>query len=368
MILDRLHIDQVRIVTDATLDFSPKLNLVVGPNGAGKTSILEAAHLLVRGRSFRRGNLDDLINYDADAMRVQGVFQDPKSLRGTTKLEFSKSRGTSTTHVQTPEWDVPRSDLGSQIPVQAFLPDAAELILGPPELRRHWLDSGLLHTQGESLRALTHFRQVLRQRNAVLRHRQHGQLDVWDFELGASGDALTNHRQQHFEAILPYVHKSITELCPEVPISLDFYKGFTGTNYVDALAKQRLQDVKLGTTNQGPHRADIQLKLEVEGSRRRSPAGAGTQVSRGQARALSAALLLAQSLYLCTLKQASLLLVDDLGSELDRAHNERLLQLMSATGNQIIASMVTEQALPERWQDDASTFRLSAGQVTAASS
>ena len=366
MILDRLQVDQVRIVANATLAFQPRLNVIVGPNGAGKTTLLEAIHLLTRGKSFRRGGLDGLINHAADTMRVQGLFQ-AGNPSVQTRLELTKGRRDLFALLRDRNRVGRISDISTEMPIQTFLPNAAELVLGGPELRRHWLDMGLIHVHGEALKALSHYRRCLRQRNAALRSRHHPQLDAWDFELGASGDVLTNFRQQYFDAVKPILEDCMAAVCPELSVELGFSKGFAGPNYTDSLAKLRPRDVKLGLTNSGPHRADIQLKLSFEGVRRRTSIRAGTQVSRGQARALAAAFGLAQSMYLCTLKRSSLLMVDDLGSEMDTDHTERFLSLLDALGNQVVATMVNSHGLPMRWRREAVEFKLDAGRLVSVS-
>ena len=71
MRLIRLQIAAVRNLSSVAIDCARGLNLFVGPNGAGKTAILEAVHLLARGRSFRSSMVEPIIQRDANALLVR---------------------------------------------------------------------------------------------------------------------------------------------------------------------------------------------------------------------------------------------------------------------------------------------------------
>ena len=71
----RLHISGLRNIRSADLSFSQGFNYIYGANGAGKTAVLEALHVLARGRSFRATNLDQLINRNGEAMIIRAEVQ-----------------------------------------------------------------------------------------------------------------------------------------------------------------------------------------------------------------------------------------------------------------------------------------------------
>ena len=72
MPLRRLRIEFFRCLTRVELALDPEQNYFFGPNGAGKTSLLEAIHVLGRGRSFRLRQNKRLIQYDAHGFTVFG--------------------------------------------------------------------------------------------------------------------------------------------------------------------------------------------------------------------------------------------------------------------------------------------------------
>ena len=362
MMLDRLEVDQLRIIESAAVDLQPGINLFTGPNGAGKTTLLEAVHALVRGKSFRRGGLESQIRHAAEATTVRGRF----NLGGEPlRLDFMKRRGESI-EMRRDRRPIGRlSELLSLIPIQTFLPDLAELVFGSPFERRRWLDLGLFYDNDDSLRTMAHFRHVLRQRNAALRMRQLSQLDAWDFELAASADAVTSLRQKCFDNMATEVVASAVQLCPELSLSLRFFPGHAGENFASDLAKQRSRDVQLRMTNSGPHRADIRIRVSVEGTQRKTKSSAATAVSQGQARALASAFKLGQVQFLKSRGFDSLLLVDDLGSEWDNAHCERFLTQVTQLGTQVISSAVSANQIPDTWRSKVAIYELDAGKVVS---
>ena len=95
----------------------------------------------------------------------------------------------------------------------------------------------------------------------------------------------------------------------------------------DTLAK----DVKSGTTNAGPHRADLSLGI--------SGASARNKLSRGQGKLVATALILAQArLMQAQTQRRSLFLIDELGAEMDSAHLARLVAVLDAATCQVIAT------------------------------
>ena len=360
MILDRLEVDHVRNVENLSLEFEPGFNLLTGPNGAGKTSLLEAVHLLVRGKSFRRGGLESQISHSSDDMAIRGRFS---AVPSSFRLDFTKRRG-NPLELRRDRRRVQRiSEIVSLVPIQTFLPDLAELIFGAPIERRKWLDFGVLYESSDALRTMAHFRHVLRQRNAALRTRQVAQLDAWDFELVASAEALTSLRRRCFENMIEEVASSVSQLCPELDVSMRFFPGYRGEEFAEDLSKQRPRDVQLRMTNSGPHRADVHVRISVDGRQRRALPSAAVLVSQGQARALAAAFKLGQAQYLKSRGYCSLLLVDDLGSEWDDLHCDRFLNLMTELGSQVLGSAVSAGLLPYDWGERVASFELNEGTV-----
>ena len=88
------------------------------------------------------------------------------------------------------------------------------------------------------------------------------------------------------------------------------------------LLETHRKDIAIGSTQHGPHRDDLTLKIEGH--------DASTYASRGQARTLALALKLGESLLLKKrFTDPPILLLDDIFSELDRPRRTRLLDYVT---------------------------------------
>ncbi len=85
-----------------------------------------------------------------------------------------------------------------------------------------------------------------------------------------------------------------------------------------------------GTTGSGPHRADIAIF--------RGEATARSVLSRGEQKLLAAALLLSQVEILAKQGEKPIILLDDLASEFDQEHSERVLTRALKSGGQVWVS------------------------------
>ena len=67
--LHHLHIRNLAVLSDASVDFGTGLNVVTGETGAGKSIVVDSLSLLAGARAQI-----DLIRTGADVLRVTGVF------------------------------------------------------------------------------------------------------------------------------------------------------------------------------------------------------------------------------------------------------------------------------------------------------
>ena len=78
MRLKSLNLINFRNYEEATIEFSPGINILVGNNGSGKTNILEGIYVLSLTKSNRYGKDEDLININANNLSITGevVYDD----------------------------------------------------------------------------------------------------------------------------------------------------------------------------------------------------------------------------------------------------------------------------------------------------
>lgn len=332
MLIHCLRLQAFRRFDEAEFLPQPGFNLITGDNGSGKTSLLEALHLMAHGRSFRGRVRDGLIRQGEPALQAYVEWEAPDNASHRAGLRHSGSSW----EARLDGADVRQlGQLCEALAVISFEPGSHALVDGSSEVRRRYLDWGMFHVEHGFMPEWRRYARALKQRNALLR--QSGgkaQLDAWEHELAQSGEALTQLRDAYVASLQPHLAKLLPELLPAAgSVELSLSPGWKRQELAlaDALLLGRERDLALGHTSLGPHRADLRFAL------RNLPGRDG--LSRGQAKQLALALLMAQAAHLTDiLGHWPVLQLDDLGSELDRHHQQRVLDVLATSGAQVLVT------------------------------
>lgn len=329
MELVSLRIANLRLFERLEIAFEPGWNLLVGANGAGKTTILEAAYLLSHGRSFRAGSRDALQREGEAGFSIYGEFIAAQSRRG---LGIARQNG----RVEARAGGEPTTlgDLMQHAAVLCFEPGSHELISGSSEGRRRFLDWGVFHVEHDFLAIWLRYQRALRQRNALLRRgAPDAELEPWSLELARAGEPLSAMRQRYFAALVVAAEPLLADLLPELgSAKLEFGAGHdTGQPLFDELIARQPRDRERGHGTRGPHRADWQLAFERAPRRE--------HLSRGQEKLAAFAMVMAQAThYAASHGGMPVLCLDDVASEIDSDHLDRVLALVERSGAQVLAT------------------------------
>ena len=356
MRLRQLRLENLRAFQALDLDLGPGWNLFVGANGAGKTTLLESAYLLSHARSFRGGPKDALVRQGCSGYSVYGVMESGQT--PSARLGLSRSAGRLEARVNGES--IGLTELLRHAAVVCFEPGSHELISGPAELRRRFIDWGVFHVEQDFFAVWRAFQRSLKQRNALLRSGGGvAELDAWDRELAESGSELAAMRQRYmtlFEPIAVNLLRGLLGELGDARIALD--SGWSdAADPLEQLAIAREDDFRRGFTTTGPHRADWTLSFERVTRRE--------HLSRGQEKLCALGCVLAQAeVYASQRGEWPVICVDDLASELDEPHQERLVRALGAVGAQILVTGTHE---PRALSAAASVarFHVEPGSVTA---
>jgi DNA replication and repair protein RecF len=324
-----------------------------GQNGAGKTSLLEAIHLLGRGRSFRTRHTRNLLRHGAAELTVVGdVVQE--ELAQTVGVRFAGGHleihvdGVSQEGLET---------LARRLPVHVIDPQQHELVEGGPSVRRRYLDGGVFHVEPRYLETWRSYRRVLAQRNSALKL-QVGpdEISAWNQSLVEAGEEVSAARERYFGALSAAVQTIAGRLLAQ-DLAVAYQRGWNRElGFAEALAASLERDIATGYTQVGPHRADMGMRL--------NGAAVRDAASRGQQKLVVASLVLAQiSVANAAPGRRGTLLVDDPAAEPDRPAVERLLQELWALDTQLVLTGLSREALePARGY---SLFHVEQGQIKA---
>ena len=350
MSLHRVKISGFRCLADTDLSPDPKLNLISGANASGKSSLLEALFYIGRGRSFRGSGNRELIQTGTKGFTLFADVRVDEKLHklgvevaiGERRVRIDGETGTG-------------ADLASLIAVQAIDPEIHELVHGGPEFRRRYLDWGVFHVKHQFLGSWRRYQRALRQRNAALRQGEpEKQVRAWDAELVEHGEQVDAMRSAYLDEFFPL----FSTICSD---NLTFesicrYKRGWSSNValLQALSDSWTRDRAFGSTQVGPHRADLTLEVHDRRARHR--------VSRGQQKMLGSTLVIAQTRFVADHSDDDLvLLVDDPAAELDRDNRNRLFDMLQDMPAQMFVTALEPADLP--WADAAENFRIEHGKV-----
>ncbi len=180
---------------------------------------------------------------------------------------------------------------------------------------------------------------ALGQRNALISNIRagragRGSLPAWDAELARHGIALMRDRAEAVDRLSPrfVAHAAGVGLEGDAELS---YRPRSKAADADGLAAELADrvdgDVERGFTGHGPHRDELAF--------RRAGRELRAYGSRGQQRLGLLALLLAEREELAEERGAPpLMLLDDVMSELDASRRERLVEVLRAGGQSVIAT------------------------------
>lgn len=323
-----------RNVAAARLDTDARFVVLHGENAQGKTNLLEAVWTLANLKSFRETRQRRLIRDGADGARVQGRVV---GLAGKRTLLWSRTRdGNRSLKLD----ERPLSDLSEWFAVLRailFCPEHGAIVRGEPAARRNFVDRAAFTARPDHLDVVRQYRRVVQHKAAVLRSPVVDSLllATHSDQLAALGAVLVQRRREILAELAgptKALHKAIAgtddvslrmrSVAADAPDQASIQRVLR-----EAMARAEPDERRRGLVLVGPHRDDLDLRINGREARRFA--------SQGQVRSLVLALKLAELEAARVRGEAPLFLLDDLTSELDQRRMRRLIEILSELDNQV---------------------------------
>ncbi|MHB8253974.1 MAG: DNA replication/repair protein RecF [Acidiferrobacter sp.] len=348
MAIKALEIEDLRCLEHVLWEPAVGLNVVIGKNGAGKTSLLEGLALVATSRALRPGGARGAIRHGAERLRVRSEFGSALKAgvvgyeRGVTARTWMMNH------------EVVRSPLVvyEQIPLLILSPETHYATLQDPQVRRaavYWL---LFHVEPLFLETWRRYQRILRQRNIALKNNDptYRMFDPGLVQAGETLGAFWGRAQERLQGLFQENAERLRlGLRPETVLKSGWREGPLNA----ALDESRSGDERLGYTQIGPHRADIQFLLD----------GRALQqvASHGQQKVVVSAWRLALAQAARIAGKEPILVVDDLAAELDQERRAAFYEALIAYGFQALVTAIETEPLPS----SASVFHVEHGQLRA---
>ena len=349
MFLTSLRLQGFRNLADAVLEFPPAGAALVGDNGQGKTNLLEAIYYLEIFRSFRGAADEQLVRFGGEHFRVEARIETTDGARHSVAAAFDRRTRRKKVTLDGSE----PQRLGEAIGIVGaviFSPSDVEIVAGSPSARRRFLDIVLSLAVPGYLGTLQRYRQVLQQRNALLRQgAPRALVEAWNEGLVAAGSRVVAARRRWVEEWRESFAERSAAISGAAPYRLDYEPSFGdapeggapaggtpdaspeafGRGFRRELERLAEREQRRGMTLVGPHRDDLRLLAAAEG--RTAPVDLRTYGSGGQQRTAAVALRMVEAETLrATRERRPIILLDDVFAELDPGRSRRILAWVEA--------------------------------------
>ena len=364
MFISKICLENFRNFQSLDLSIDRGFVVLAGKNGAGKTNFLEGIYQGATLRRFSDSSFHQLFRDETDYFRITLSFVGEEETellvvsQKTEKLYRHKLSVNGT--------DTPRTKYAGNLPVVSFLPQDLNLLTRSPGGRRNYLDETLSLVSLEYRHALSQYKKTLRQRNDLLKSISEGRggetaLPVWNENLAEHGSVVTGER----ERFLSFLNKHASEVLSTLSEStreIHFTYKNSGERdkqaYLAKIATVQGKEKIIGTTLLGPHRDDFETRV--------SEKVAKGYASRGQMRTITLLLKMLEQEYVKErLGKRPVLLLDDVFSEFDSDHQQKLVEFLKEQ-EQVFLTTAHLEEIEHYLPDTAQVFEVDNGNIKVA--
>lgn len=324
--LSSLRLQNFRCFSALDIEAGKDGAILTGDNAQGKTSILEAICILVRLHSPRTHRMASLARFGSQGFGVAGdpwgsarkILHTPDSLALMVEGEPQPSRSAYLQDGGRIVW-MGNEDL--------------ELVRGPGETRRRYLDFICSQIEPGYLRALARYRRALQAKNLLLKSARPRDAELVSYEhlLVEHGTHITATRARVIDRLAPLAAEAQQTIGSSNESLTLHYLPASGPDLRESILQARERETRTRQAVVGPHRDDLSLRL------RGMPAS--EFASEGQQRTLAISLKLAQGRLLESLATTPpIYLIDDIFGELDPTRRDALLAHLPAKAQKWITT------------------------------
>ncbi len=341
MAIGKLFVQDFRNIESVSVNFHADVNFIIGDNGSGKSSLLEAIFYLGHGKSFRSAKVDNLLQHEKLAFTVSAKTD--KDCQLGVRKTFDSSLGNTEIRIDG-EKQAKLSSLAKNVAVQVITPESFKLFFGGPKQRRRFIDLGLFHVKHSFSEHWREFSRVLKQRNACLRNKTDLKtLEYWSEVFAERSQQIADLRSDYVDELTKELSFWLKTMLPSVSddIVIQYLQGWNSKkNLLDVLSQYREKELSTGYSLFGAQKFDVRFVL--------NGTSLDNQLSRGQQKLFLLALTFAQAKLIERVNRVKpILLIDDVGAELDSNSRALLNNAIAAIDCQVIVTAIDKTAVEQ---------------------
>ena len=319
MRVESLKFRNFRNIEEIALDNFSGMNVICGENAQGKTNFLEGIWLFTGVKSFRPSPDRTFVKFGCEKARLEMSF----TAEGT-KTDAAISIDEHRTAFINGKKLKSAAGLAGNFNAIVFSPTDLELVSGGPAARRKFLDIAIGQLYPGYINILKSYIRSVTQRNRIIKDLKYDgtvgiMLDVFENEAAVSGGKIISYRKRFIELIckyLPEVYGGISSGKEE--LACEYKATSEAERLKESYLESRREDMYTGTTSVGPHRDDVEFKINGISAR--------VYGSQGQKRSVALSIKLAQAeIFKKTAGEYPVFLLDDVMSELDPERQNYIL-------------------------------------------
>lgn len=318
MVIRNLTLENYRNIRSASLSPCDNVNIIYGENAQGKTNIIEAVWLFTGCKSFRGAKDKELVRFGEEKSEIAIEYFSAGGDESAA-LEITNKRRAFAGGVPLPS---PVGLMGEFTAV-VFSPAHLALVKSGPAERRRFIDTAICQLRPAYAGALRNYNRALDQRNSLLKDiPYHSELldtlDAWDERLVQAGERIIKERIDYIEKLSVFaagIYDGLSDGREKLFIQ---YEPSAGEDLRRQLFEKRKEDIISGSTSAGPHRDDMDIRINDVSARAFG--------SQGQQRSAALAVKMAEGEIVKSVTgEYPVLLLDDVMSELDAGRQNYIL-------------------------------------------
>ncbi len=323
MLIKEIGGKNFRNLCDFSINPHSKMNVICGENAQGKTNLLESIWLFTGAKSFRTNKDNELVNKEKTKSRLNINFI-AEEIEKEAEIEIENRRKATLNGKKLSS----ASKLAGTFCSIVFSPDDLNIVSGSPEKRRKFLDIAISQIYPKYLEILKRYVRALSQRNYLLKEIKAGKsssdmLLPFEEELAFSGSSIIKYRIRYLEIleeIITDIYKGISSNKEDIKIL--YLPVCSAEKLKEKLFISRSEDILSGSTSVGPHRDDLDFKINEMSVKNYG--------SQGQKRSVALSLKLSEAEILKKITgEYPVALLDDVMSELDPSRQNYVLNHIS---------------------------------------